>query len=63
MQIKEKNPNQIKCRYCGITFEPEPVIIRAGKKRRTYVECPRCGNGIEREFRHYDIKKVAAVNG
>lgn len=44
----------LKCRYCGGYFQPQPVVRKVGKKRRTYVECPQCGNGIEREYRPYD---------
>lgn len=47
--------------YCNFRFVPEPEVRKVGKKRRTYVECPRCGNGIEREFRRYD-KKIAVFN-
>ena len=53
--MMEKAGNLVKCRYCHFVFEPVPCIRRYGKKRRTYVECPRCGNGIEREFRSYDM--------
>lgn len=59
----EMRRNDIRCRYCGFRFVPEAQIIRAGKKRRAYVECPRCGNGVDREVRRYDIKKAVAVNG
>lgn len=54
----ELNPNQVKCRYCHYTFAPEPVVMKRGKKKRTYIECPRCGNGIEREYRWYDRPKT-----
>ena len=63
MGYKEKDPNKIRCIYCKYDFVPEPIVTRNGGKRRTYIECPRCGNGIEREFRRYDVRKVAAVNG
>lgn len=53
----------VRCCYCGFKFVPEPVILKKGKKRRTYIECPRCGNGIEREFRHYDARKVVTAHG
>ena len=44
----------LRCRYCGEYFEPQPTVRREGKKLRTYVECPCCGNGIDREYRPYD---------
>lgn len=59
----ERINNEVRCCYCGWKFIPEPVVRKQGKKRRTYVECPRCGNGIEREFRRYDARKVAAAHG
>lgn len=59
----ERNRNEIKCMYCRYVFVPEPVVVKHGKKRKTYIECPRCGNGIEREFRRYDMQKAVAVHG
>lgn len=60
----ELKPGEIICMYCRHRFTPEPVIRRQGKKKRTYIECPRCGNGFEREFRRYDAKprKIVFTN-
>lgn len=52
--------NEIKCRYCHYMFTPEPVVVRDGKKFRKYIECPRCGNGLEYKLRRSDAKKVYA---
>lgn len=59
----ERNMNEVHCRFCHFIFEPQPVIFKVGKKRRTYIECPRCGNGIEREFRSYDRRKAVVAHG
>ena len=55
--------NDIRCRYCGFRFAPEAKIIRVGKRRMAHIECPRCGNGAEREVRRYEIKRAVAANG
>ena len=61
----ERKPNQIKCMFCKYVFEPELVMKKEGKgknaKAKVYIECPRCGNGIERNVRSYNnyIRKVA----
>ena len=44
MQQPINSPRPIKCLYCRYEFMPEPVVTKAGKKKRTYIECPRCGN-------------------
>lgn len=60
----EQKPREIKCRYCHFIFLPEPVVYKQGKKLRTYIECPRCGNGIEREYnKHYDKPRKTAMGG
>lgn len=59
----ERPAYQIKCCYCHYLFTPEPIIKRNGKRRTAYIECPRCGNGIERPARRYDYKKAVPVNG
>lgn len=60
----ERNRDQIKCRFCHFYFTPEPVILRDGKKRRVYTECPRCGNGIESAYsKKYAMRMAAAANG
>ena len=61
--METRQPNQVKCMYCRYTFTPEPVVTKVGKKRVTYVECPRCGNGVEREFRRYDARKAVVAHG
>lgn len=58
-----ENQNSVKCRYCRYVFKPEPVITKNGKRRRAYIECPRCGNGIERPARWYDFRKVVTSHG
>ena len=58
MSMERKN--EIKCRYCHYMFTPEPVVVRDGKKFRKYIECPRCGNGLEYKLRRSDAKKVYA---
>lgn len=59
----EQQVNKVKCMYCHFQFEPNPQVYKTAKgKKRTYIECPRCGNGIEREYRWYDRpRKVALV--
>lgn len=52
--------DKIRCQYCGSWFTPQAEVRKVGKKRRTYVECPTCGNGIEREFRPYDRRRKNA---
>lgn len=61
----ETNRNEIRCMYCSFRFEPKPTVTKHGKRKRTYIECPRCGNGFEREFRWYDAQhtKPVAANG
>lgn len=60
----EQQINKVKCMYCHYQFTPSPKVVRVGKKKRTYIECPRCGNGIEREYRWYDgINRRAFANG
>lgn len=56
----ERTRNEVKCMYCNYRFVPDPVVTKNGKKRTTYIECPRCGNGVQRPFRWYDGRKVAA---
>ena len=56
-------PREIKCRYCSFAFYPQPQVRGKGKHKRTYLECPRCGNGFEREYRWYDNRKRVAANG
>lgn len=64
MEQPMNSPRPIKCLYCRYEFVPDPVVTKAGKKKRTYIECPRCGNGFEREFRWYDRpRKTALVHG
>ena len=62
-----REENSVKCCYCSFRFVPEPKIIRCGKRNMAYVECPRCGNGIERPARWYDYpgagRKKVAVHG
>ena len=53
----EQPINTVHCMYCHYRFVPQPIIKKVGKKRRTYLECPRCGNGIEREYRWYDSQR------
>ena len=59
MEFAEKKENgEIRCRFCHYRFVPEPIIKVNGKRRRTYIECPRCGNGIERPVRWYDVQRA-----
>ena len=58
MEVAENRNNEIRCRYCHNRFVPEPIITVNGKRRRAYIECPRCGNVIERPVRWYDMKKA-----
>ena len=51
---------ETKCRFCHYLFKPEPMVNGQGKQRVVYVECPRCGNGIER---NYSAKKAKELRG
>lgn len=41
---------EVRCMYCKQLFVPVPVRAGNGKKQTVYVECPICGNGVERHI-------------
>ena len=61
-QTVSKPQGEIKCKYCRYRFVPEPVVNRKGKRKTAYIECPRCGNGLERPVRWYDIPNAKFID-